>query len=61
MGGALDNLGQPCTVIVGSKEIVEEKVFKNFIGCAVTIDGENITASFTDSEHNVIESETFKA
>lgn len=61
VGGALDNLGQPCTVIVGSKEIVEDKVCKNFIGCAVTIDGENITASFTDSEHNVIESETFKA
>ena len=62
VGGQLDSLGQICPVVVGSRMVKSEQTKKNvdFVGCAIVLDGENMTVSFTNSKHEVLESETLK-
>ena len=57
-GSEFDSLGQPCPVVVGSRRTEDINGDLNcFIGCAISLENGKITVSFTDSAHNVINSE----
>lgn len=59
IGGKLDSKGQPCPVIVGSDAIEDKNGNKtDFIGCAIKLDAEKISVSFTDSKHNILSTHT---
>lgn len=58
-GGRIDSKGQICPVIVGSRQTKKEDGTPSFIGCAITLDGDNCDVKFTDSEHNVTGQTTF--
>lgn len=50
VGGHLDSKGQVCPVVIGSDfHWDEERKADNFIGCAVTLDGDEADVRFTDS------------
>ena len=56
VGGALDKKGQPCTIVMATGVIKDEKG-KNvsFKGGAYTIDGDKMKVEFTNSAHEVLE------
>ena len=60
IGGKLDNKGQVCPVIVGSRGVTDPDTRKNsdFVGCAFTLDGTSMTVSFTTAEHKVLQTQT---
>lgn len=58
-GGRLDSKGQICPVIVGSKETQNASGERSFIGCAITIDGDEMAVKFTDSDGKVTEHTSF--
>lgn len=52
IGGKLDDKGQICPVIVGSRETRDEKrAMVDFTGAAITIDGYKMKVQFTNSNH----------
>lgn len=55
VGEQYDNLGQPCTVVVGS-----EPQNERFIGCGFILNEDKIEVVFTDSLGNIVLSETLK-
>lgn len=60
IGGKLDDKGQVCTVVVGSREINDPETKKNidFVGCAVTLSDKKAKVCFTNSAHEVLEEHT---
>ncbi len=61
-GCEFDNKGQVCPVIVGSR-FVSGKGYLDmleFVGCAITLDGDHMTVSFTNHERKVLESRVLK-
>ncbi len=55
VGGAYDSKGQPCPVIIGSRSVKDEEGrVTDFIGCAITLDGDAINVGFTDSSHHLL-------
>ena len=60
-GGPLDSKGQICPVIVGSREIRDERRrMTDFIGCAMTVDGNKMKVEFTNKDHDITGSETIE-
>ncbi len=55
VGGDIDQKGQPCPIVIGSKEVRENGKQVNFIGCAMTLEDNTMKVEFTDIEHNVLE------
>lgn len=55
IGGENDNLGQPCTVVVGS-----EPQKDRFIGCGFVFGDNQTKVIFTDNLGNIVQSETLK-
>ncbi|MCR5208426.1 MAG: metallophosphoesterase [Eubacterium sp.] len=55
IGGRLDSKGQPCPVIIGSRNVGKENGEAGFIGCAIMLEDGKITVAFTDSKHNITE------
>lgn len=53
-GSAFDDRGQGCPVIIGAKP--GEDAY--FAGCGLVIDGEKLTAQFTDSNHETLSTVT---
>ena len=53
VGGQLDDLGQPCPVVVGSRPEADK-----FIGCGLVFSETGITVEFTDSNNNQYETYT---
>lgn len=62
IGGKLDDKGQVCTVVVGSREISDPETKKNidFIGCAVTLSDKKADVRFTNAAHEVLEDHTIE-
>ncbi len=50
-----DNLGQPCTVVIGAEPLKDR-----FIGCGFVINDDEIEVAFTDSLGNTVLTETLK-
>ena len=57
IGGELDSKGQPCPVIIGSKFTEDDS---DFIGCALTLDGDEMNVCFPNSENRIVNSKTLK-
>lgn len=56
VGGPYDQKGQPCTLVIGSTDVVDERGKKiSFIGGAYTLDGDKMKVEFTNSQHEVVE------
>ena len=56
IGGDIDQKGQPCTVVVGSRDVLDENRKRvSFVGGAYTIDGDKMKVEFTNSDHEVLE------
>ena len=62
IGGRLDDKGQICPVVVGSRDIVDPNTKKqiDFIGCAIVLDGSDMEVRFTNSAHEVVEAHTLR-
>ena len=59
IGGRLDDFGQACPVIVGSTPIGGKMEPLDYIGCAITLQGREVTAVFDNSRCEVLKEETF--
>ena len=58
VGSDFDHQGQPCTAIIGSRPIFDEKKPVSFIGCGVTLmDSGKKRVVFNDDKGNVINNE----
>ncbi len=56
VGGKLDDKGQICPVIIGSRAVVgDDKKINDFIGCAITLENNNAVVRFTNKNHKCIE------
>ena len=55
-GDALDTLGQPCPVVIGANPVGwQTGILTDFIGTALTLDGDKARIRFTDTECRVKE------
>lgn len=60
-GDKLDTLGQCCPVIIGANPVGwQTGKLSDYIGLALTIDGNKVESAFTDSELNVAEKHCFE-
>lgn len=59
-GGNLDSKGQICPVIIGSREAKDKDGKNDFIGCAMTIEGNKMKVEFTNKTHEVMGGETIE-
>lgn len=56
IGGDIDQKGQPCTVVVGSRDVLDENRKRvSFVGGAYTIENDGMKVEFTNSDHEVME------
>ena len=62
-GGAYDDLGQPCPIIVGGKpfqKTQKELGIDRFMGAAIEWEQNTVTVHFNDQDHNIKSEHTFE-
>ena len=56
IGGKLDDKGQVCPVVIGSRDITDSsRKLVDFVGCAIVLDNSNAQILFTNKSHSVVE------
>ena len=62
-GGAYDDLGQPCPIIIGGKpfqQTQKELGIDRFMGAAIEWEQNTVTVHFNDQDHNIKSEHTFE-